>query len=80
MRRHVFSPLGSNIDIITDNYHIPLDVLIAVVSTHKRFIVLTLGKALDKMFFESKSIDIFLTFPQKHMLWVLIRSASVRRF
>ena len=32
------------------------------------------------LFFQLKSTDIFLIFPQKHMLWVLIRSASVRRF
>ena len=31
-------------------------------------------------FFQSKSIDIFLISPQKHMLWVLIRNTSVRRF
>ena len=39
--------------------------------------------ALDKMlcfFFQSKSIDIFLTSPRKQMLWVLIRSASLRHF
>ena len=37
--------------------------------------------ALDKLFFfQSKSTDIFLISPQKHMLWVLIRSALVRRF
>ena len=27
-------------------------------------------------FFQSKTIDIFLISPQKHMLWVLIRSPS----
>ena len=37
-----------------------------------------LVKAL--FFFQSKSIDIFLISPRKHMLWVLIRSASPRRF
>ena len=36
--------------------------------------------SLDKMFFRSKNIDIFLISPRKHMLWVLIRSASVRCF
>ena len=33
--------------------------------------------ALDKIFFQSRSIDIFLISLQKHMLWVLIRSALV---
>ena len=37
--------------------------------------------SLDKMlFFPSKIINIFLICPQKHMLWVLIRSASARCF
>ena len=30
-------------------------------------------------FFQSESIDIFLISPRKHMLWVLIRSASWRK-
>ena len=29
------------------------------------------------LFFQQKSIDIFLVSPQKHILWILIRSASV---
>ena len=33
-----------------------------------------------RCFFQSKSIDIFLISPRKHMLWVLIRSASARHF
>ena len=36
--------------------------------------------ALDKMLFKSKSIDIFLISPRKNMLWVLIRSTSLRCF
>ena len=36
--------------------------------------------ATDKAFFHPKNADIFLISPQKHMLWVLIRSASVRHF
>ena len=37
--------------------------------------------ALDRLcFFQSKSINIFLISPQKHMLWVLIRSALPRHF
>ena len=32
------------------------------------------------LFFQFKSIDIFLISPQKHMLWVLIRSPSLRHF
>ena len=36
--------------------------------------------APDKMFFQLKSTDIFLISPQKCMLWVLIRSTSVRHF
>ena len=31
-------------------------------------------------FFHPKSADIFLISQQKHMLWILIRSASLRRF
>ena len=37
-------------------------------------------KSRQDPFFQLKSTDIFLIFPQKHMLWVLIRSASVRHF
>ena len=31
-------------------------------------------------FFQKESVDDFLTFLQKHMLWVLIRSALVSPF
>ena len=36
--------------------------------------------ATDKALFHLKNADIFLISQQKHMLWVLIRSATVRRF
>ena len=36
--------------------------------------------APDKLLFSPESIDVFLISPRKHMLWVLIRSASMRHF
>ena len=33
--------------------------------------------ALDKVLFQSKSIDIFLISPCKHMLWILIKSTLI---
>ena len=50
------------------------------VSTH-RVCFLVKHIALDKaLFFPPKSISIFLISRRKHMLWVHIRSASLRRF
>ena len=42
--------------------------------------VVGLDLAPDKAHFSTQNYDIFLISAQKHMLWVLIRSASVRHF
>ena len=49
-------------------------------NTFYKFYVYMYDIATDKAFFHPKNADIFLISQQKHMLWVLIRSASVRRF
>ena len=46
----------------------------------ERRVVVVVVKIPDNVPIQPKIIDIFLIFPRKYMLWVLIRSALPRRF
>ena len=78
------------IRIITGTFWIPKDTKFLhadyedtdqTVQAHLSLCCAHMSIATDKvLFFYPKNADIFLVSQQKHMLWVLIRSALVRRF
>ena len=55
---------------------------IQILSSERKDLIASLLKylATDKTFFKTKNLIFFLISPWKHMLWVLIRSASPRHF
>ena len=66
--RYIFSPRGS--------------YLSEALYFWNAFFALYFARKLssNKALFQTKTTDIFLISPWKHMLWVLIRSASLRHF
>ena len=68
-------------DALTHTVHLRFSEMTEInLNIHEEVSILLTALLQIKDFFLLKNIDNFLISPQKHMLWVLIRCASLRRF
>ena len=73
----------NNVNLVSmgdNNYTRVLIDEYAILSFYCKVLLYPLTAPGMALFFQPESIDIFVISLQKHMLWVLIRSASARRF
>ena len=84
-RKHILWVLIRSTSVSTSNEYYNICFLGEIMKIFTWHPVLSRANEPDQyetmhFFFNQKNTDIFLISQQKHMLWVLIRSASVRRF